>query len=188
MYNDPAGRAKAVLTSLVEEYSALFPDAVFHVGSDETAYVGNCSKQNTIDLEREVVAKVAGLGKKPMLWWADATTTEVAKAGETIVNAWTHQHGNNDGFHTKHENFGLKLWISHATGPGTPPGYSAVQATAAGYEAVESAGGQFYLDHPKGKGWADLSPYWWDITRGQNLTTKQRELLLGGEVSMCNST
>jgi hexosaminidase len=164
VYNDPAGRAKTVLTSLVEEYSGLFPDAVFHVGSDETAYVGNCTKVNTIDLEREVVAKVVSLGKKPMLWWAPATSLQVAKPGETVVNAWTHSHG-----------------------AGTLPGYSAVQATAAGYEAVESAGGQFYLDHPKGKGWADLSSYWFDITRGQTLTAKQQELLLGGEVSMWNN-
>ena len=164
VFNDPAGRAKTVLTSLVEEYSGLFPDAVFHVGSDKTAYVGNCTKVNTYELEREVVAKVVSLGKKPMLWWAPATSLQVAKPGETIVNAWTHSHG-----------------------AGTLPGYSAVQATAAGYEAVESAGGQFYLDHPKGKGWADLSSYWFDITRGQTLTAKQQELLLGGEVSMWNN-
>jgi hypothetical protein len=156
VYNDVAGRAKAVLTSLVEEYSALFPDAVFHTGSDETAYVGNCTKQNTIDLEREVAAKVVSLAKKPMLWWANATTLQVARPGQTIINAWT-------------------------------PSYSAVQATAAGYEAVESAGGQFYLDHPKGKGWADLSPYWFDITRAETLTARQREILLGGEVSMWNN-
>ena len=121
--------------------------------------VGNCTKASTIDLEREAVAKVMTLGKRPMLWWANATTGHVAKPGETIVNAWTH---------------GLNA-------------YSAVQATAAGFEAVESAGDRFYLDHPKGKGWADLSPFWWDITRGQSLTADQHKLFLGGEVSMWNN-
>ena len=149
VYNDPAGRAKAVLTGLVEEYSSLFPDAIFHIGSDETAYVGKCTKENTIALERAVADKVKSLGKTPMLWWAPATTLDVATPGETIINAWT-------------------------------PDYSAVQATKAGFEAVESAGGQFYLDHPKGNGWADLAPFWWDISRGDALSSNQRELLLGG--------
>ena len=156
VYNDPAGRAKAVLTGLVEEYSSLFPDAIFHIGSDETAYVGKCTKENTIDLERAVADKVKSLGKKPMLWWAPATTLDVATPGETIINAWT-------------------------------PDYSAVQATAAGFEAVESAGGHFYLDHPKGNGWADLAPFWWDISRGEALSSKQRELLLGGANPLLSS-
>lgn len=154
VYNDPTGRAKSVLTGLVEEYSALFPDAVFHVGSDETAYVGKCTKANTIALERAVSDKVMSLGKKPMLWYAPATTLEVATPGKTIVNAWT-------------------------------PDYSAVQATAAGFEAVESAGNNFYLDHPKGRGWADLTPFWWDITQGKELTSKQQELFLGGARPLC---
>jgi len=149
VYNAPAGRAKAVLTGLVEEYSSLFPDLIFHIGSDETAYVGKCTKENTISLEKAVADKVKNMGKTPMLWWAPATTLDVATPGETIINAWT-------------------------------PDYSAVQATAAGFEAVESAGGQFYLDHPKGHGWADLAPFWWDISRGKSLTSGQRELLLGG--------
>jgi len=33
-----------VLTALVDEYSALFVDAVFHIGSDETAFVGKCTQ------------------------------------------------------------------------------------------------------------------------------------------------
>ena len=33
-----------MLTALVGEYSALFPDAVFHIGSDETAFVGKCTQ------------------------------------------------------------------------------------------------------------------------------------------------
>ena len=33
-----------MLTALVDEYSALFVDAVFHIGSDETAFVGKCTQ------------------------------------------------------------------------------------------------------------------------------------------------
>ena len=67
---------------------------------------------------------------------------------------------------------------------------SAVQATAAGFQSVESQSAHFYMDHKKagakGKDWATLDTYWWDLGFGKdaNVTAAQRKLMLGGEVSM----
>ena len=61
LLDDGAGKARAVLFKLLEELALLFPDEVLHVGGDETQYVGNCTKENTIGLEKAVLARVKTL-------------------------------------------------------------------------------------------------------------------------------
>jgi len=129
LLDDPKGNARKVLFGVLEEFAPLFPEATFHIGGDETQYIGGCTKENTIGLEKEVVGKVNKLKKQPMMWYAPGTTTKVATRN-TIIQAWTDD-------------------------------YTAGAATADGWEAVESKGGNLYMDHPGPNvtGWADVSNY-----------------------------
>jgi hexosaminidase len=94
LYDDPGGRARQVLSDLIGEFAPLFDDEVFHVGGDETAYVGLCTQQNTIALESHVLNTTAAAGKTPMIWWSAATTANLVSAAiaagdqRVVINAW----------------------------------------------------------------------------------------------------
>jgi len=161
-----------VLRALLEEMTGLFPDDVFHIGTDEIIEqnktglnnTGHCTIAQIADLERFLLAEVLRLGKTPMAWHDVLTSTNASSAFPhlaTILGTW-----GRDG---KHLRFG------------------AANATALGYRAVESSGmyllgrhSPFYVPEGWKKGlWADI---------GQGVHPSKVHLMLGGEVSFwCNS-
>ena len=92
VYDDPANSSFAVLSVLLAEVAALFPDAVLHAGSDETRSTGPCDAANTKSLEQKVLRRVGQLGKRPMAW-VNALTTTGAATPHTILGTWATTYG-----------------------------------------------------------------------------------------------
>ena len=68
LYDDPAGRSLDIVTQIYDELLALFPDAVFDIGGDETQVVGNCTLQNLQAFESKLMAHLVSKGKRPLGW------------------------------------------------------------------------------------------------------------------------
>lgn len=185
LYDDPQGRTWRVISTLLDEAIALFPDVSFHVGADETQYhtgAGPCAEagskhhSNAAQLEEKIQRHVLAAGKAPRAFEEAYLQTKVAKPNVTTLDAWA--------------------------------AVTAVQLARRGFASIELHGNSFYLDHPKGPGgpwsplrrWDNFSTYWRAIGRtcehgegGENATCldpatstagrAQRALLLGGEVS-----
>eukprot|EP01064_Diplonema_japonicum_P018385 TRINITY_DN27077_c0_g1_i1.p1 TRINITY_DN27077_c0_g1~~TRINITY_DN27077_c0_g1_i1.p1 ORF type:complete len:514 (+),score=104.10 TRINITY_DN27077_c0_g1_i1:40-1581(+) len=88
LYNDPKNSTYNILTEIFTEMSALFPDKVFNIGSDETAAKGRCTVQSTFEIERALVTFVKEkLGKTPA-GWEEIQFDAGAATQDTIVDAW----------------------------------------------------------------------------------------------------
>eukprot|EP00935_MAST-01C_sp_MAST-1C-sp1_P000196 g196.t1 len=67
LFNDPQTNATAkVVSELLEEMSSLFPDPVFHIGTDETILTQKCTLENLRDFERQILDMVMHNKKVPM--------------------------------------------------------------------------------------------------------------------------
>jgi N-acetyl-beta-hexosaminidase len=90
VYDDPQNSTYGVLTQLLTEMASLFPDEVFHVGSDETSSVGPCTIANTKMLEEKLLSFVEkNIKKQPMAWVNALTSTGAAATHpDTILGTW----------------------------------------------------------------------------------------------------
>eukprot|EP01052_Picozoa_sp_SAG31_P035451 SAG31_NODE_4280_length_3383_cov_3.430268_3_plen_166_part_00 len=127
------GATFSSLATVIRETARLFPDSIFHIGTDEIVPSGQCSLDSFKRFEKKLQALVSSLGKRPMAWNDVITRAESAET-ETIIDCWT----------------------SGGSGPST---FTTKNATALGYSAVDSGGGRLYLiyPHPPEVSWFDLA-------------------------------
>ena len=152
LYDDAAGRTRAVLRAYLEEILPLFPDSHFFLMGDETHAVAPCSLDNIAGLERamrgylvDVAGKVFGGAQEtgPRFCNTSENTTGVLRPGDVFMS-WK----------------------------GVAGACTAQAAAARGYQVVELDGPRLYLDHPKGVGppanlsWSALDSYWHNATEG----------------------
>ena len=170
LYNNPANNNTArVLKTLLTEMMSLFPDPVFHIGTDEMIpaetypSAGPCTTANLRGLEQDLLAHVKASGKVPMAWQDVLVDSgaAVGQAGTVILDTW-HKYGK--------------------------PSFGAGNATALGFEAVESSG-MYLVPHAEIDTIREADAFgllWRDIAAG--FTPQQLQLMLGGEVSFwCNN-
>ena len=88
--DDAAGQSVKVVTALLGEMSALFPDAVFDVGGDETGSTAPCTLDDTRSFEEKVLGYVTDTLKKVPMGWEEILfkTGAAATFPRTIVDAW----------------------------------------------------------------------------------------------------
>jgi hypothetical protein len=124
LYNDPEGVTFATLHSVMKEMASLFPDAVFNIGSDETAAKGVCTVNSTFELERKVLLAVQNDFKKTPAGWEEVFFDAGAATQETIVDAWS---AHNPAEITKTGRKAINSEESHfyftAAAPGGPDGW-----------------------------------------------------------------
>lgn len=163
LYNNPANNNTLDIVSKVfAEVAAAFPDAVFHLGGDETVPTGKCTYDDIHRLERGLQAAVTALGKQPAVWNEvfsnpPATVPNGARPG-TMIQNW---HDNGSGSTTK-----------------------------AGFESLVSTYNQLYLDQECcAAGGNSVDPgdrvkqcYYFDISGG--VAAGDMHLLKGGETAM----
>ena len=157
IYDDPAQRSMGVLTKLIEELVALFPDRYFHVGGDEIKSIGPCTTNGSLfSLEQKVLALLKRKGKVAQGWSELLLATDGTRGHlDTVINAWQ----------------GDPKCTGVTCG-------NAANVTARGYRAINSNSSVYYL------GWNPISfgDIYIDIAEG--VPRSQRHLLLGGEVSV----
>ena len=91
LFDDPARRTYGTVESLVDEMASLFPDAVFHVGCDETSVKGRCPLNTTFAFEQRLAEHVAEALGKTAEGWEEVLFSAGAATNRTIINAW-HRH------------------------------------------------------------------------------------------------
>ena len=91
LFDEPARRTYGTVESLVDEMASLFPDAVFHVGCDETTVKGRCPLDTTFAFERRLAEHVAEALGKTAEGWEEVLFSAGAATNRTIINAW-HRH------------------------------------------------------------------------------------------------
>jgi hexosaminidase len=167
LYNNPANNNTArVIKALLTEMMQLFPDQVFHIGTDEMIAApkypdaGPCTVANIRSFEQQLIQHVRASGKLPMAWHDVLTTSGAAIPfrGELILDTWY-----------------------------AARDFGAFNATALGYQAVENS--FMYIVPGNNKpGMNETSVWtalWRDIAPG--FSDEQMTLMLGGEVSVwCN--
>lgn len=89
LYGDPLNQTYNVITSLFSEMAALFPNSVFHIGSDETAALGPCTVSSTFALERAILQFVKHDLNKTPAGWEEVLFDAGAATPDTIVYAWS---------------------------------------------------------------------------------------------------
>ena len=165
VFNNPRTNGSVtVLKRLLSEMMDLFPDPVFHIGADEVVVAekypeaGKCTTANLRDLQRQLLSHVYAHGKQPMAWHDIFVSTGAAQGweGSLILDTW--------------HKFSSKASVAP---------FGASNATALGFEAVESSGMYIVPNaHGVGANWTSL---WTDI--GAGFGDEQRHKMLGGEVS-----
>jgi hexosaminidase len=154
--DDPSGNTTRILSALLTEMAALFPDVVLHIGGDEAQYgtTGPCTIAASKSLEQKVMKKVAALGKQPMGWQEILLETGAATSiPGAIIETWSKA--------------GLWAQTGHPAVEALPSSlYLNGAATSAGYVHGSYRPG-----------------VWLDITSGA-LNASNAHLMLGGEASM----
>jgi N-acetyl-beta-hexosaminidase len=90
--DDPDGTTTRILSALLTEMAPLFPDAVVHIGGDETQYetTGPCTLNASKSLQQNLMKKLVALGKQPMGWQEILTETGAAASfPEAIIEPWS---------------------------------------------------------------------------------------------------
>ena len=70
LYDDPGNQTWTTIASLLTEMASLFPDTVFHIGTDETVPdpvgppVGNCTDASFQSFEWKLQRLMVQLGKR----------------------------------------------------------------------------------------------------------------------------
>jgi len=89
MYGDPQNKTYDVLTALLGEIVPLFPEAVVHIGADETGVVGVCTTESTFAVERLVLDYLQNtLGKTPA-GWEEVLFDANAATPQTVIYSWS---------------------------------------------------------------------------------------------------
>eukprot|EP00040_Diaphanoeca_grandis_P018485 m.97205 g.97205 ORF g.97205 m.97205 type:complete len:705 (+) comp26958_c0_seq2:225-2339(+) len=88
--DDPAGKSFDIVSQVMQEMSTLFPDAVFHIGGDETGTTAPCDMADTKNFEVKMIHFVKeNLGKEVMGWEELLFKTNAAgDTPEVIVDSW----------------------------------------------------------------------------------------------------
>ena len=88
--DDAAGKSVDLVTNVFREMAGLFPDAVMHVGSDETGKKAPCTMNNTRSFEEKIITFVAGDLKKEVMGWEEILfkTHAAAQDKSVIVDSW----------------------------------------------------------------------------------------------------
>jgi len=168
--SNPSGTL-GVLQGLLAEMSSLFPDPVFHIGSDETGVTPDCPANATMALELALIRYVyESLNKVPMGWQnniqaaAESSRPPLKVQQRPILNAYI---GSD----------------------------SASQGVEAGFDTVDSNSAAWYATHPAGwdenqakceHGCPGVSGYGmsWYRPGGKENNTGSGAKVLGGELSM----
>jgi hexosaminidase len=164
--DDPAGSSVRVLSELLDEMSALFPDKVLHIGGDETQSTAPCDSADVKSLEAKVIAHVISLGKQPM-GWEDMLTGRYAYTVPGHADGWKGAAAAFPGTFIS-DSWWQPSWVESAFA-GFP--------TVVSNSAPGAAGGSLYLNFA-----LPVGSVWLDITEGSTNTTALANLL-GAEVS-----
>jgi hypothetical protein len=149
---------------VLQAVSDAFPDAIFHLGGDETtaAEGTKCDYANLHSFEQALQQVVQGFKKQPAVWnevWSDPSNTEPNGALPNTI---------------------IQNWKVDAAG----------NTSAAGFPTLVSTYSQFYLDQQccaAGNAVASSGSnvkqcYWTDISAG--VAPGNKGLLMGGEAAM----
>lgn len=118
--DDPAGKSVAIISTILTEMASLFPDAVMHIGADETGSSAPCTAANTKSFEVKIIKHLLSLGKTPMGWEEILLTTGAAASYPSVIVAqWCDPHG-------------TTWW----------------EIAKRGYRTVMNSDDQFYLNYP----------------------------------------
>lgn len=154
--NDAAGVGLKIVKAIFTEMSALFPDAVMHVGCDETTVTANCTLNMTTSFEVEIIKHVVSLGKEPMAWEEALSTGAAYVEPSMTLQLWTPKkevtwtNATNLGFHVLRSDFNIfyldydrrgtaeKMWfnITAPTGRDTPATPEQIQRVHGGESAM----------------------------------------------------
>ena len=88
--DDPAGVSAGLVKQLLKEMAGLFPDAVMHIGGDETGSTAPCTLTDTKSWEEKMIGYVQGPLGKQVMGWEEVLFKTGAAAGNraVIVDSW----------------------------------------------------------------------------------------------------
>jgi len=87
--DDSDGKGVQLINSILEEMMGLFPDAVMHIGCDETGSKAPCTLNNTKSFEEKVIDFLLDKNKTVMGWEEILFKTGAAeRSTDIVVDAW----------------------------------------------------------------------------------------------------
>ncbi len=151
MLDDADNKTRSALEVIIKEVSEIFGDEeLFHIGADETTTIDEegCPLENIAGLESKMLGFITNLGKTPVCWEEGLFKSGGAKGFEGKAT--------------------INAWNA---------GPRPKDIEAAGFDAIESMSGNFYLNNNP-----SFDSIWFDISIDDN--PDANNYLRGGEVSM----